>query len=139
MKAPRSVGHRLIAVSAVYLMAALVLGFVMGITGDHSLFSVHSHLGLLGWATMGLTGLVYLVLPACESSVLARMHFWLHNAGLPVMMIALALVTRTSVPAQPALGLGSLLVVLALLAFTVNVIRNGRAAPVERVAQAAGR
>ena len=140
MKAPRSVGRQLIVMATMYLMTSLALGFFMGVTEDHSLFSVHSHLALLGWATMGLTGLVYLVLPACGNSALARVHFWLHNLGLPVMMVALALVTRTRMPAQPAVGLGSLLVVLALLAFTINVVRNGRAAaPAAEAAEAAGR
>ena len=128
MKARHSVGSRLIVIAALYLMAALVLGCDMGVTGDHSLFSVHSHLGLLGWTTMALTGIVYLVLPACGSIVLARVHFWLHNLGLPLMMVAITVLTRWGdTRVQPAIGLGSLLVVLALLAFTVNVILNGRA------------
>lgn len=140
MTATRSVGRQLIVMAALYLAAALVLGFVMGITEDHSLFSVHSHLGLLGWTTMGLTGLVYLVLPACESSVLARVHFWLHALGLPIMMAALALQARSDLPVQPAVGLGSVLVVLALLAFTLNVIRNGRVVvPAAPPAQSIGR
>lgn len=132
----RSFGRQLIVMAALYLVAALVLGFVMGVTGDHSLFSVHSHLGLLGWTSMGLTGLVYLVLPACERTVLAPVHFWLHSVGLPIMMVALALETR-NLSVQPVIGLGSLLVVVALIAFTVNVIRNGRRAapapPVETI------
>ena len=131
MKAKHPVGLKLIVIAALYLMAALVLGFVMGVTGDHSLFSVHSHLGLLGWTTMALTGIVYLVLPSCGNSVLARVHFWLHNLGLPLMMVAIPVLTRWGVTrVQPAIGLGSFLVVLALLVFTVNVILNGRASAI---------
>ena len=126
MKAPRSVGRQLIVLAALYLVTSLALGFAMAVTGNHALFSVHSHLGLLGWTTMGLTGIVYLVLPGCGDSVLARVHFWLHNLGLPIMMAALAVFTVTgNASVQPAIGLGSLLVVAGLAAFTVNVIRNG--------------
>jgi hypothetical protein len=108
VKEKRSVGLQLIVIAALYLVAALVLGLYMGITGDHSLFSVHSHLGLLGWTTMALAGMVYLVVPACGRSRLARVHFWLHNAGLPVMMVGLFVVTRFGdARLQPAVGLGS--------------------------------
>jgi hypothetical protein len=141
MRGSRSVGRQFVVMATIYLMVALALGFVMGMTGDHSLFSVHSHLGLLGWTTMGLAGVVYLILPGCARSPLARIHFWLHNLGLPIMMAALTAEVRWSAPVQPLVGLGSLLVVLALLAFTVNVIRNGRPAPAaeERPAPAIAR
>ncbi len=133
MRAQHSVGVQLLVIATLYLMAALILGLVMGITEDYGLTSVHSHLGLLGWTSMALTGLVYLVLPGCGSSVLARVHFWLHNIGLPLMLGALAVMVRTGdTRLQAAIGVGSLLVVAGLLVFTVNLIRNGRAAAADR-------
>ena len=39
----------------------------------------------LGWTTMALAGLVYAVFPQAAQSRLARIHFWMHNAALPVM------------------------------------------------------
>jgi hypothetical protein len=128
MKEKRSLGMQLVVIATIYLVAALILGFVMGVSGNHSLFSVHSHLGLLGWTTMALAGIVYIVIPSCERSRLARVHFWLHNVGLPVMITGLAAVTLGDARFEPAIGVGSLLVVLALLAFAVNVVRNGRVA-----------
>ena len=122
-----SIGFQLIAIAAFYMMAALVIGLLMGVTKDHSLVSVHSHLGLLGWTTMGLTGLVYVAFPGCGRSALARVHFWFHNLGLPIMMVGLGVLALSGdTRAEPAVALGSSLVMAALLVFTVNLLRNGR-------------
>ncbi len=127
MTTRRPLGVTLIAIATFYLAAALLIGLIMGATEDHSLVSVHSHLGLLGWATMAITGIVYLLLPSCARSRLAAVHVWLHNIGLPVMMAALAVVARTGdARAQPAIGVGSLLVAAAMVAFAVNLVKNGR-------------
>jgi hypothetical protein len=103
------VGLALVRIAAVYLVIALVLGLAMAVRQDFSLASVHSHLGLLGWASMGLAGIVYLVLPRTGRSRLAVVHFWLHNVGLPVMLGALAVLHLSDDSrAEPLVGLGSL-------------------------------
>lgn len=86
----------------------LVLGLAMGISSDFLRTSVHAHLPPLGWATMSLTGIVYLPMPGCGGSRLATLHFGGHNPGLPVMMASLTLShtgtrprKRRSPPAQP--------------------------------------
>jgi hypothetical protein len=125
MKQQSSVGLNLLRIASLYLMIGLALGLVMGVSEDHSLTSVHSHLGLLGWAAMAITGIVYLVLPRCGRSRLAAVHFWLHNIGLPIMMISLVVLTESGdTRAAPVVGVGSTLVIAGLLAFTVNVFRN---------------
>jgi len=122
-------GVALVKIACVYLLTSLVLGLYMAMSQDHALMSVHSHIGLLGWVTMAMTGVAYLVLPGLASSPLAAMHFWLHNTGLPVMMISLTVLVRTgNERAEPFIGIGSFLVLAALLTFTVNVWRNGNAA-----------
>jgi len=74
---------------------------------------------------MGVSGLVYLALPACARTRSAVVHFWLHNLGLPLMMGSLtaALLGRSQV--EPLIGAGSVLVVAGLSVFAVNVLRNG--------------
>jgi hypothetical protein len=121
------VGLALVKMSALYLLVALVLGLTMAIGEDFTLMSVHSHLGLLGWAAMGLTGVVYLVVPRTGTSRLAVAHFWLHNVGLPVMTGGLTILDlRGDARAEPVIGVGSVLVLVALALFTVNLFRNGR-------------
>ncbi len=111
-------------IASVYLLAGVVLGLTMGIGRDFSLMSVHSHVLLLGWATLAITGIAYLLLPGCAEKRLAVAHFWLHNLGLPVMILSLAAETLGEPRAEPFIGIGATLVVAGLALFTLNVLRN---------------
>ena len=129
MTHPGRIAVTLIKIAAVYLVVSLAIGMYMAITHNHALATVHSHIALLGWATMALTGFVYLMWPACAGNRMAAAHFWLHNVGLPIMLGALAVVILTGdTRAEPVIGLGSTLVLLALACFAVNVIRHARPA-----------
>ncbi|MFB3852711.1 MAG: cytochrome-c oxidase [Vicinamibacterales bacterium] len=122
-------GVALLRIASLYLVTSLVVGVFMAATHNHALASVHSHIGVLGWATMALTGLAYLVVPGLASSRLAAAHFWLHNAGLPVMLGALAFLVQTGdTRAEPVIAIGSILVLVALACFTANVWRKVNAA-----------
>ncbi|MGE5198280.1 MAG: hypothetical protein ACM3H9_01475 [Rhodospirillaceae bacterium] len=115
----------LLKIAAIYLVANLAIGMYMAITDNHALATVHSHIALLGWVTMALTGLVYLLVPSCGGHRLAVAHFWLHNIGLPIMIGALTVVIQTGdSTAEPVIGVGSTLVVLGLACFVVNLFRH---------------
>jgi len=119
------IGFRLLKIAAMYMVAGLVLGLAMGISSDFSLSSVHSHLLLLGWATMAITGFAYILAPACGQSRLAHLHFWGHNVGLPVMMASLALSIYGVKAAEKTIAAGSTVVLISLLFFAINLHRNG--------------
>lgn len=121
-----NIGVRLIQIAAVYMTIGLILGFGMGITKDFSLTSVHAHVSLLGWATMAITGIVYVVVPGCARSRLAKLHFWGHNLGLPVMMVSLALEVRGITAAEKGIAAGSSVVLASLVLFSLNLIRNAQ-------------
>jgi hypothetical protein len=74
---------------------------------------------------MAITGIVYLVMPGCARSRLATLHFWGHNIGLPVMMVGLALKDYGPANMEPLIAAGSTLVLLSLVLFAVNLLRNG--------------
>lgn len=122
------VGYTLLKLAVIYMVIALGGGIFMGLSQDHTLSTVHSHLALVGWTTMALTGLAYVTLPALARSGLARAHFWLHNLGLPIMIISLACYAYGYAAAEPLIGLGSVITFLSLLLFAVNVLRNARPA-----------
>lgn len=124
MEANSDVGYNLVKVATVYLVIGLFWGMYMAISHEHALATVHSHITLLGWVTMAIAGLVYIVRPACANSRLARPHYWLHNIGLPIMMASLALFLDGNEQAEKFIGVGSILVLLSLLIFTVNVFAN---------------
>ncbi len=122
-------GINLIKVGAVYLVAGLSLGVAMGVAHDFTLSSVHAHILLLGWVTMVITGLVYIILPGCEKSWLASVHFWGLNAGLPLMICGLVLLSFNKSIGEKIVAPGAVVSLAAVLAFTINVFLNGLRAP----------
>jgi hypothetical protein len=116
----------LVKIASVYMVIGLGMGIFMAMSQDHRLASVHSHLTLLGWATMALTGLVYIVVPASATGALAALHFWLHNLGLPLMLVSLGVYSYGNAAAEPVIGLGALTTFVALVLFAANVLRQAR-------------
>jgi len=110
--------------SVVYLMMGVGLGIAMGVTEDFTLKPVHAHLNLLGWATMALAGLIYSVYPEAARSRLARIHFWLHNSALPVMMGSLAWLLMGHPAIVPLLGVAEIVAAVGVIAFASNVLLN---------------
>ncbi len=121
-----NIGVRLIQVAVVYMLIGLFLGLAMSIAKDFTLSSVHVHVSLLGWATMAIAGIVYILIPGCARNRLAKLHFWGHNIGLPLMIVSLTLYMLGFTAAERFLAAGSILVVISLLLFSINLLRNGR-------------
>ncbi len=134
-------GMNCIKIAVVYMMVGAGLGLTMGISADFALSSVHSHILLLGWATMAICGILYLVLPGCARTRLATIHFWSHNLGLPAMMASLTLKGLGHDAAEPAIGISSTVVFISLLLFAVNLFRTASTAVSETpvAGRAAGR
>ncbi|WP_157281837.1 hypothetical protein [Pelomonas sp. Root1237] len=110
--------------AALYLVVGVSLGNYMGATHDFGLRSVHAHVNLLGWASMLGFGLVVQQLADTLSPRLVALQFWLHQLALPVMLSALAALMRGNTAAGPLVGLGSVVVGVAVLAFAANVWRG---------------
>lgn len=115
---------RWIYVAVIYFLVAVGLGVFMGASHDHSLLGVHAHMNLLGWVSMALIGLVYHHFPQAAASRLADVQFWLFNVALPVMMVALGLLLKGNAGIEPLLGAMSVLVLLTVLLFAVNLLRH---------------
>jgi cbb3-type cytochrome oxidase subunit 1 len=120
---------RLIKIGTLYLALGICLGLVMGASHEFTLAPVHAHLNLLGFATLTLAGLVYRAYPAAADTRLARWHFWLHNVGLPPLMVTLALMLRGDDAMAGPVGIFSMIVGAGVLLFIVNVWRTLRAEP----------
>ena len=121
-----NIGLRLLKIASIYMLIGLIMGLAMGISGDFRLTSVHAHVLLLGWAAMAVSGIVYMLMPGCGGSLLARLHFWGHNLGLPVMMVSLALETYGHKAAEKAIAASSILVLVSLVLFVINLFKHGR-------------
>jgi hypothetical protein len=103
--------------AAAYFAFGVLLGVAMGASGDHSLLPVHAHINLLGWVSMTLFGLIGCVHPSVSEGRVAAAQFWMHNAGVPVMLVALALRIRGVASAEPWIGVASIVVGCSVLLF----------------------
>jgi len=121
------VGIRFLKIAVIYLFVGALLGGYMGATENFVLAPVHAHLALLGWASLALAGLIYQLYPAAAQTLLARIHFWLHNIGLPFFMLGLGLVLTGHTAAASVVSIAASSVIVGLAAFTANVLMNVKA------------
>ena len=113
-----------------YFAIGVGFGVYMGASGDHALFTVHSHISLLGWASMGLTGVMYRSFPAAARTRLAAWHFWLYQLALPVMLLAVGALYSGAKDADPVAGVASVVILVSVLLFWWAIVsaQNGEAA-----------
>lgn len=114
--------------AAAYLSIGVVFGLVMGITHQFEYAPVHAHLNLLGWATLGLAGVIYHLFPRAGGHWLGLVHFWLHNIGLPVFVVGLFFLQGGHAAAEPVVAIGATIAVVGILFFAANLFRNLRLA-----------
>jgi hypothetical protein len=113
-----------IKLSVLYLLLGIAMGIGMGATEDLRLHAVHAHINLLGWATMALAGLIYTVFPAAGASKLAKVHFWLQNISLPIMMGALTLLLLGNPKVIPVLASAEMIAAAGVITFAINIFVN---------------
>lgn len=121
-------GLRFLKIAVVYLVLGAILGLAMGIKQNFALAPVHAHVLLLGWASLGLAGIVYHLYPAAAETRLARFHFWLHNLGLPVFMVGLGFVLTGTETIVPVVIVAAIAVLIGLVLFAANVLLNAKSA-----------
>lgn len=114
--------RRWLTMAILYFVAAVCMGVFMGASHDHRLMSVHAHMNLLGWVTMTLVGFYYWFFPQQARSRVSTTQFWLHQVGLPGMMIALGLRIYGNEAAGEFIGIFSLLVLASVLLFAGNIL-----------------
>ena len=110
--------------AVIYLIAGIGLGIAMGASHNFTLRPVHAHINLLGFTVLALAGLIYSVFPDAGASRLARIHFWLHNLSLPVMMVSLAMLLLGNEAFVPALGAAEFVAAAGVIVFAANVFIN---------------
>jgi len=117
-------GLRFLKIAVVYFFIAVCLGVVMGIIHNFTFASVHAHLNLLGWVSMAIFGIIYSIYPKAAETKLAKIHFWLHNIGVPLMQGSLFVMILTgSESLLPVAIISSLLVIVGVLLFSINVFK----------------
>jgi hypothetical protein len=108
--------------AAVYAVIGMSLGIAMAASGDHGQAPTHAHLNLLGWVSSGLFGLIYRAWPALGEGRWPRIHFWVWNVGVVVMIAGLFGLFAGHPQAEPLAVVGSLIIALTMLGFTIRVL-----------------
>ncbi|MFX8565709.1 hypothetical protein ABTL91_19100, partial [Acinetobacter baumannii] len=70
--------------------------------------------------------------PAVTQGPVATAQFWLHNTGVPVMLVALALRLKGPAAAEPVIGLASVVVGVSVALFAWLVLTRLGARSVTR-------
>jgi hypothetical protein len=124
----QAMGLRFIKIAVVYLVIGTSLGAWMGSIQTFTLAPVHAHILLLGWVSLAMAGVVYHLYPAASETRLAKAHFWIHNLVLPPFMVVLAAFLTGTKAAGPVLGIASVVMIVGLACFMVNVLTNAKPA-----------
>jgi cbb3-type cytochrome oxidase subunit 1 len=116
---------KFIKAAVIYFLLGVIVGLVMGASEQMQYTSVHAHINLLGWASLGLIGVIYKVFPEAGEAKLARIQFILHNVGLPILVLSmLGFANGMTAISIPAAILGGLLVIVSVILFVVNVFKR---------------
>lgn len=110
--------------AVLYLLIGVSFGLVMGITESFQYIPVHAHINLLGWATLGLAGIIYHLFPRAGGHWLGLAHFWLHNLGLPIFVTGLYIMLAGHPGAMPMVAGGATAAVAGILCFAINLFLN---------------
>ena len=100
------------------------MGHSNGIAENHSTFSAHAHLNLLGWVSCSLMGAFYALAQERAPAKLVWVILWLSAFGPVVMIPSLAAKPSgfDAVWVQPGISVGSLSAFLGMATFVARVI-----------------
>ncbi|TJY39616.1 cbb3-type cytochrome c oxidase subunit I [Cohnella pontilimi] len=119
---------RFIKAAVIYFLIGTVLGLVMGSAQAFEYTSVHAHINLAGWASLAIIGLIYKAYPELGEARLAKIQFWLHNVGLPLLIVSMVLFAAGNDDIGiPFAVLGGLLIIVSVILMTVNVFKRLKA------------
>lgn len=121
-------GAKWIKIAVLYFILGIAFGLFMHYTVQLQWGATHAHINVVGWLSTGLIGVIYSVYPAAGDSSLGKMHFWLHQIGLPILLLGMLFI-YVDVPMfvlEFCVSGGGVAVALSVIIFIVNVFKNVR-------------
>ena len=118
----RNLPYWFLSVAVLQALVGMGAGIFMGITGDYTLAPAHAHNNLLGWVSMAIFGLYYVLVPDVAARRLAIVHFLLALVANIVFPIGIGLVVTGK--GEVLSIIGSLLEVFSMLLFGIIVWTN---------------
>jgi len=111
--------------AVIYFLIGTILGLAMGSSQHFEYTSVHAHINLLGWASLAVIGVIIKVFPELGANKLAKIQFWLHNIGLPLLVISMVIFANDEEKLGiPFAALGGLLIIASAIVFAVNIFKR---------------
>jgi hypothetical protein len=102
----------------VFLIIGIGVGLHMGISEDHSAFTAHAHINLLGWVTSAIFGGYYALNRSKAERRISRIHYGVYTIGLAIMLPSLYMKYGFGMTwVEPILGVSSIVVALGILIF----------------------
>jgi hypothetical protein len=113
--------------ATLFALCGMAMGIAMAASRDHSVMPAHAHLNLLGWVSLFLFGIYYKLNPVTDRSRLALVQVGVWAFGTVVLTIAVAAIHMGYDAFDPIAAVGSLIVLAAMVLFTVLVFRPAAA------------
>ncbi|MDQ0219289.1 cytochrome-c oxidase [Peribacillus cavernae] len=84
--------------------------------------------------SLALAGIVYHLFPVLAQKRIGKLHFWLHNLGMPVMLLGLVLLESGNSAVEPFIAIGATIMSIGIICFVINVLVNLKSTPAQSVA-----
>ncbi|MBQ0139031.1 MAG: hypothetical protein KBT36_07025 [Kurthia sp.] len=116
-------GIKWIRIAVIYLLIGVLFGMYMHITIQLQWKATHAHINLVGWLTTAAFGIFYSLYPKMGNSKLGVIHFWIHNIGLPLLLLGMLIIYIKSLRflLEPFVWIGGLALIASILIMLYNV------------------
>lgn len=126
MKEWITLGAKWIKISVLYFILGISFGLFMHYTVQLQWGATHAHINVVGWLSTGLIGVIYSVFPKAGNSQLGKLQFWLHNIGLPFLLLGMMFIYVDVPPyvMEICVSGGGIAFALSVVLFIMNTFQN---------------
>ncbi|MRX28396.1 TonB-dependent receptor [Kangiella sp. HZ709] len=110
-----------------YAILGISLGIYMASTKNHIQNVTHAHMLLIGFVISFVYAVCYKLWVANDNSKLVNLQYWLHQVGTIIIIVGLYLMYGNHIASNiigPVLGVGSILILIAIILMKILVIKN---------------
>ncbi|MFO1091355.1 MAG: hypothetical protein U1E46_17415 [Hyphomicrobiales bacterium] len=113
------VARTFLIASILFGLAGMLIGLMMGISGDHSVMPAHAHVMVLGWLSFAVFAVLYHLFPAAARSLWAKLHCGLALVSAAVMFVAVYLIHGGIAQVDALAGISSIAYAVSFVLFAI--------------------